>query len=212
MSTFVEPLILYAVLFFRISAGAPPSGEAVEFSVAVEIARILLYNLPSLALVWYLLLRVKSLKKWGISYPRKNDLLPALIALPALILIGLTISLVSRYFVEIPSGAHFLPPQDMASWGILVVSCLSTAYLEESFFRFYLLSKREEMGIGNHRAVIISTVSFSFCHIYEGPWGFLNAAMSGVLLAFMFLRFRSLHGIVFAHALYNVLVYALGAI
>jgi hypothetical protein len=62
MSTFVEPLILYAVLFFRIAAGNPPPGEAVEFSVTVEIARILLYNLPSLALVWYLLLRVKSFK------------------------------------------------------------------------------------------------------------------------------------------------------
>jgi len=212
MSTFVEPLILYAVLFFRISAGRPPSGEAVEFSITVEIARILLYNLPSLALVWYLLLRVKSLKEWGITLPGKNDLIPAVTALPALVLIGLTISLASHYFVEIPSGSRFLPPHNFISWGILFISCLSTAYLEESFFRFYLLSKREEMGIGNHRAVLISTLSFSICHIYEGPWGFLNAALSGVLLAFVFLRFRSLHGIAFAHALYNVLVYALGAV
>jgi len=212
MSTFVEPLILYAVLFFRISAGSPSSGEAVEFSITVEIARIILYNLPSLALVWYLLLRVKSLKKWGITLPGKNDLIPALTALPALVLIGLTISVASRYFVEIPSGSRFLPPPDYISWGILFISCLSTAYLEESFFRFYLLSKREEMGIGPHRAVLISTLSFSICHIYEGPWGFLNAALSGVLLAYVFLRFRSLHGIAFAHALYNVLVYALGTV
>ena len=212
MSTFVEPLILYAVLFFRISAGSPPSGEAVEFSATVEIARILLYNLPSLALIWYLLLRVKSLKKWGISLPGKNDLIPAGIALPALVLIGLTISIASRYFNEIPSGSRFLPPPDYPSWGLLFVSCLSTAYLEESFFRFYLLSKREEMGIGPHRAVLISTLSFSICHIYEGPWGFLNAALSGVLLAYVFLRYRSLHGIAFAHAFFNVLVYALGTV
>jgi membrane protease YdiL (CAAX protease family) len=128
------------------------------------------------------------------------------------VLIGLTISVASRYFVEIPSSSRFLPPPDYISWGILFISCLSAAYLEESFFRFYLLSKREEMGIGPHRAVLISTLSFSLCHIYEGPWGFLNAAMSGVLLAYVFLRFRSLHGIAFAHALYNVLVYALGTV
>jgi membrane protease YdiL (CAAX protease family) len=91
----------------------------------------------------------------------------------------------------------------------LVISCISTAYLEESFFRFYLLSKREEMGIGPHRAVLLSTLLFSICHVYEGPWGFLNAALSGMVLAFVFLRFRSLHGIALAHALYNVLVYAL---
>ena len=212
MSTFVEPLILYAVLFFRISAGSPSSGEAVEFSITVEIARIILYNLPSLALVWYLLLRVKSLKKWGITLPGKNDLIPALTALPALVLIGLTISVASRYFVEIPSGSRFLPPPDYISWGILFISCLSTAYLEESFFRFYLLSKREAIGIGPHRAVLISTLLFSTCHIYEGPWGFLNAALSGVVLAFVFVRFQSLHGIAVAHALYNILVYILGAV
>jgi membrane protease YdiL (CAAX protease family) len=95
------------------------------------------------------------------------------------------------------------------SWCILVISCLSTGYLEESYFRFYLLSKREEMGLGPHRAVVVSTLLFSFCHIYEGPWGFLNAAISGIVLCVIFLRFRSLHGIAIAHALYNILIFAI---
>lgn len=209
MSTFIEPLILYAVLFFRIS-GASMTGEAVEFSAVAEIARIFLYNIPSLALVWYLLLRVKSLKEWNIGLPSSKDLIPAVLALPALVLIGLTISIVSQYFSDIPSSPRFLHPHSVISWVILVISCFSTAYLEESFFRFYLLSKREETGLGPHRAVLVSAILFSFCHIYEGPWGFLNAALSGILLAFIFLRFKSLHGIAFAHAVYNVLVYIIG--
>jgi membrane protease YdiL (CAAX protease family) len=159
--------------------------------------------------VWYLLLKTKSLKEWGIGLPGKKDLIPIAMTLPALVFIGLTISLVSRFLSEIPSGPHYLPPQGVFPWIILAITCISTAYLEESFFRFYLLSKREEMGIGPHRAVLISTLLFSVCHIYEGPWGFLNAALSGVVLAFVFLRFRSLHGIALAHALYNVLVYAI---
>jgi membrane protease YdiL (CAAX protease family) len=209
MNTFIEPLILYAVLFFRISSGSPLPPE-VEFSLAAEIARIVLYNIPSLALVWYLLLKVKSLKEWNISLPGKKDLIPAGLSLLALFLIGLTISTVSQYFTEVLSGPRFLPPQGIISWAILVLCCFSTAYLEESYFRFYLLSKREEIGLGYHRAVLVSTLLFSFCHIYEGPWGFLNAALSGILLAFIFLRFHSLHGIAFAHALYNVVVYAIG--
>jgi membrane protease YdiL (CAAX protease family) len=52
---------------------------------------------------------------------------------------------------------------------------------------------------------------FSVCHLYEGPWGFLNAAISGILLAFIFLRYRSIHGIALAHGLYNVFVYAMNA-
>jgi membrane protease YdiL (CAAX protease family) len=215
MSTFIEPLILYAVLFFRISTGAALLGEVpespVEFSAIAETVRIFLYNIPSLALVWYLLLKAKSLKEWGISLPGKKDFIPAVIVFPALVLIGLTISVASHRFDEIPSGFRLLPPQDFISWIILIISCISAAYLEESFFRFYLLSKRKEMGLGPHRAVLVSVLLFSLCHIYEGPWGFLNAALSGVILAFIFLRFRSLHGIACAHALYNVVVYALGA-
>jgi membrane protease YdiL (CAAX protease family) len=216
MSTFIEPLILYAVLFFRISVGAASLGEGaenpVEFSVFAETARIFLYNIPSLALVWYLLLKVKSLKEWGIALPGKRDLIPAVMAPPALILIGLAISLASRHFDKIPSGSRFLPPQGFIPWIILIISCISTAYLEESFFRFYLLSKRKEMKLGLHRAVLVSVLSFSLCHIYEGPWGFLNAVLSGAVLAFIFLRFRSLHGIAFGHALYNVLVYVMGRV
>jgi len=215
MNAFIEPLILYAVLFFRISTGSMLSGEVaedvVEFSTFTEIARILLYNIPSLALVWYLLLRVKSLKEWGVTLPGKRDFIPAVVAPPALILIGLAISIASRHFDEISSGSRFLPPPSFFPWIILIISCISTAYLEESFFRFYLLSKREEMGLGPHRAVLVSVVSFSLCHMYEGPWGFLNAVLSGTVLAFIFLRFRSLHGIAFGHALYNVLVYVMGA-
>jgi len=209
MDAFIEPLILYAVLFFRIATGTAPPEETVVFSANAEIVRIFLYNIPSLALVWYLLHKVKSLKKWGLSLPGKKDLIPAALTLPALVLIGLTISLVSHRFNGIPSGPHFLPPQTVIEWVILVISCFSTAYLEESFFRFYLLSKREAIGIGPHRAVLISTLLFSTCHIYEGPWGFLNAALSGVVLAFVFVRFHSLHGIAVAHALYNILVYIL---
>jgi membrane protease YdiL (CAAX protease family) len=212
MGVFIEPLILYAVLFFRFSAGSVLSDGVVEFSATAELARIIAYNIPSLALVWYHLLRAMSLKEWRVGLPGRKDLLPIALTLPALVFIGLTISMVSRFFFEMPPGSRLLPPQGVFPWIILVISCVSTAYLEESFFRFYLLSKREEMGIGPHRAVLLSTLLFSVCHIYEGPLGFLNAALSGIVLAFIFLRFRSLHGIALAHALYNVLVYALGTV
>jgi len=216
MNAFIEPLILYAVLFFRISMGSMLSGETaenvIEFSALAETARIFLYNIPSLALVWYLLLKEKSLKEWDITLPGKRDLVSAVMTPPALIFIGLTISIASRHFDEIPSGSRFLPPSGFISWIILIISCISAAYLEESFFRFYLLSKREEMGLSSHRAVLVSVALFSLCHMYEGPWGFLNAVLSGIVLAFIFLRFRSLHGIAFGHALYNVLVYVMGTV
>ena len=210
MRSFIEPFVLYWVLFFRIPVGITPGEGAVgEFSTAAEAARILMYTLPSLALVWYLLLKVKSLKAMGVKLPQKKDFLVAFMAFSALTLIGVTISLVSAQFGE--TLRQFISPRTAGGWAVLIISCISSAYLEESFFRFYLLSKKEEMGLGPHRAVLVSTLLFSVCHIYEGPWGFLNAALSGIVLAYVFLRFRSLHGVAAAHALYNILAYVLQA-
>jgi membrane protease YdiL (CAAX protease family) len=219
MKPFFEPLILFWVLFFRIPAWIAAPGEAGAFSEIDTMFRIIMYILPSLALVWYLQIKARGLADWslglkelGIGFPKKRDIGVAVLAFPALTFVGATISLVSPHFAELPVGPKFLPPDSGIAWAILVLSCFSTAYLEESYFRFYLLSKREEMGLGQHRAVLVSTLLFAFCHVYEGPWGFLNAALSGVLLAFIFLRFRSLHGISIAHAMYNILVYSLGAV
>jgi len=209
MKSLIEPFILYWVLFFRIPAGSAAGEGAMEFSAAGEAARVLLYTLPSLALVWYLLLKVKSLKAMNINLPQKKDFIVASMAFSALTLIGVTISLVSAQFDGTDALRQSLGPQTVTAWAVLVVSCLVSAYLEESFFRFYLLSKKEEMGLGPHRAALVSTLLFSICHIYEGPWGFLNAAISGVVLAYIFLRFRSLHGVAVAHALYNILAYVL---
>jgi membrane protease YdiL (CAAX protease family) len=210
MKSLIEPLILYWVLFFRISAGGAPE-EVPGFSWTAETWQILMYTLPSLTLVWYLLLRAKSLKEMGITLPRKKDFIVAVGAFTALTLIGVTISLVSAQFGESAvAPRQSLSPKTAAGWAVLVVSCVSSAYLEESFFRFYLLSKREEMGLGPLSAALGSAMLFSICHIYEGPWGFLNSALSGVVLAFAFLRFRSLHGLAVAHALYNILAFILG--
>jgi len=216
MKPFIEPFIIYWVLFFRLPSGAEP-GEVLsvtdaEFSIIAETGRIFLYTLPSLALIWYLLLGRRSLRAMGITYPKKNDFIVASLAFSALTLIGVTISLVSAQFGEAAVLRRYLNPQNVPGWAVLAVSCIGSAYLEESFFRFYLLSKKEEMGLGPHRAALVSTLLFSTCHIYEGPWGFLNSALSGIVLAYFFLSSRSLHGVSVAHALYNILAYVLVAV
>jgi membrane protease YdiL (CAAX protease family) len=86
------------------------------------------------------------------------------------------------------------------------------AYLEESFFRFYLLSRRDDLKMGAVSALTVSVALFSICHIYEGPWGFLNSFFSAVILAFIFLRYQALHGIAFAHGLYNIAAYAINSL
>jgi membrane protease YdiL (CAAX protease family) len=203
-----EPVILYIVLF--LSGSASTGGAVISFSISGELALIFLYKIPSLALIWYLLIKGGSVK-WSAARPGMGDLFSAAWAFPGLALTGFTIALVSPHFSGIPQGPQIAPPSGFLPWLLLSFSCLSTGYLEESFFRFYLFSKRQEMGLSPSKAALISTFLFSLCHIYEGPWGFLNAAISGILLAFVFLRYRSIHGIALAHGLYNIFAYAMSA-
>jgi membrane protease YdiL (CAAX protease family) len=212
MSAFLEPLILYFVLFLPGAVSrAPPYPDFIAFSVQGEIIRIFLYNIPSLALIWYLLLKTKSLKERGLGFSGRKDLPPLVIGFPCIILIGFTISLVSPIFAGGIESPRVESPGRAWEWIITVISCVTTGYLEESFFRYYLLEKFENSGAASGAGIFLAVLLFAFCHIYEGPWGVLNAVLAGFLLSFIFLHYRSLHGIALAHGLYNIFVYVAGS-
>ena len=210
MGVYFEALILYMVLFLSGSMGRAEG--PVDFSVAAELTRIFLYSIPSLALIWYLLLKVKSFKDWEIGLPNKKDLFAGLLSLLGLLLIGFTIAFATSFFNATSGETGLSSPSSVPGWIILSVSCISSAYLEESFFRFYFLSRQEELKLSGGSALLLSTIAFSICHFYEGPWGFLNSFLSGILLCYIFLRYKSLHGIALAHGLYNIIVYILSAV
>jgi membrane protease YdiL (CAAX protease family) len=209
LEIYIEALLIYILLFFSGSAGSFINTAAAEnFSSRIELIKIFLYCLPSLALIWYLLLRVKSVKEWNIK-PGKNDLISCLITLPCLLITGFGVAFISSFIGE----SNIQVPQNFPSapfeWVILGFSCILAAYLEESFFRFYILSRRNELKLSAISAMVLSVSLFSICHIYEGPWGFLNAFISAVILAFVFLRYNAIHGIAVAHGLYNIAVYVI---
>jgi len=210
MGIYAEMLILYIVLFFSGSTALANGGGQAVFSKYSELLRILIYNLPSLALIWYLLLKAKRIRDWDIM-PGKKDLIPAFITLPCLLATGYTIAYVSARIGGASAQVSLDAPVDTAGWVILSISCLSAAYLEESFFRFYILSRRQKLNLSAPWALVVSVALFSVCHIYEGPWGFLNAVISGTVLSAVFLRYKSLHGIAIAHCLYNISVYAVSS-
>jgi membrane protease YdiL (CAAX protease family) len=178
------------------------------FSSSRELNRILVYNLPSLALIWYLLLRPETGKRRRFPEFSSQDLWSLLVVLPALLLTALSISLAGSLLKEIPKGTVLAsPPAKISAWILITLSCLSTGYLEESFFRYYLYKKLTLFGLDAPRFILVSTALFSLCHIYEGPWGLMNACFAGLLLALIFTRFHALHGIALAHGFYNLLVY-----
>jgi len=225
MGIYIEALILYILLFLPDSIAG---SDTREFSAAAECVKILMRSIPSLILVWYLILKqagkesaynevsqtekaiiIKSsrLPLFGIK-----DFISVLITLPCLILIGILMSYLSSLAGGTSAGFIIFRPSTVTGWITLCVSCFVSAYLEESYFRYYLLTKRESFNLSVPGITALSVVLFSLCHVYAGFWGFLNALISGALLCFIFLKFKALHGIAVSHGLYNILAVILNTI
>ncbi|WP_461256377.1 CPBP family intramembrane glutamic endopeptidase [Treponema sp. R80B11-R83G3] len=213
MGIYIEALILYILLFFPGSAFIFTNREAAvtNFSVTAGLVNIFTFLIPSLALIWYLIYKARKIELWAVK-PGKKDIVSFVITLPCLLIIGLTVTFTGVYIGGYTSQITLQSPSSVIEWIVLSITCILAAYLEESYFRYYLLTKREELNLNATSALLLSVVLFSVCHIYEGPWGFMNAVISGTILGFIFLRYYSLHGIAIAHALYNISIYIINAL
>jgi membrane protease YdiL (CAAX protease family) len=132
-----------------------------------------------------------------------------LFALPGLLALGALVSLLGTFFSSPVSVPPIGVPQGPAAFLVMILSCLSTGYLEESYFRLYLFTRFKEGGIGPVKGMIVSSILFALCHIYEGPLGALNAFLAGLLLFFIFIRRQAIHSLAWAHGGYNVFVYVM---
>lgn len=210
MSARIEALILYAIIFLPGALKRPDS--QVSFSSVTELIRIFFFTIPASALIMYLFGRRKHFKVLGLL-PCKKDFFTGLLMFPCLIIIGFFAGFAGTHFTTSDAYKELLAaPEGLMEWIILCISCICSGYLEESYFRFYLLSQREEFSMSAPAAVVVQAALFTICHLYEGPWGMANALLSGVLLALVFLRFKTLHGLAFAHGLYNITAYAAAAL
>jgi membrane protease YdiL (CAAX protease family) len=212
MNVFIEPLILYWVLFLP-SWGFPDAVPGVSaFSTHRELNRIFAHTIPSLALMGLMVFRANRSDRPFAPLPglrpRRRDLVTLFCTLPLLGILGALVSLLGSLF---PGAAapEIGFPQGPAAAAVMILSCLSAAYLEETYFRFYLFRRLSERGLV--KAALVSSLLFTLCHLYEGLFGSLNAFLAGLLLFFIFVRSRSLHGIAWAHGCYNIFVYIMTA-
>ncbi|MDL2228745.1 CPBP family intramembrane metalloprotease [Treponema sp. OttesenSCG-928-L16] len=210
ITAILEAVILFFVLFFPGIAQISALPEMIPFSAAAEINRLVLRTIPAFALVWYLFIRGPEKKeRLALLKPSLKDVKPLFTSLLGLLALAFAVGVLSNLLPLHPAALRFESPRGFLPWAAAILSCLATGYLEESYFRAYLLRRLEEGGISVKRAGLISALLFSLCHLYEGPWGFMNALGAGFFLALMFIKTGSLTGLAWAHGLYNLSVYAL---
>jgi len=186
------------------------ANEVLPFDTLDELSRIFLRDLPAIALVWYLSRR--SLASDPFIRPRRSDTLVAFGGFVVLALVSTGTGLAASFFSSGEAEAFIESPTNPVEWLIAIASCIATGYLEESYFRGYLISKIEALGIAIPQTIAVAVTLFALCHLYEGPWGTINAVFAGTVLSLTFIRYRSIHPIAWAHAAYNAFVYVSGTI
>jgi hypothetical protein len=228
----IEAVMLYLVLFFPSVFAGVEKETVIAFSVNRELLRIFVYNIPPLMYIWFLLLPKKDIMRaepaFFLSALRNavfspvsngtNVFLTCILAFFGLFAISTGCSALSGLAesassASFGSGMSLQTPDTAVGWLVLYLSCVSTGYLEESFFRFYLSDRLKECGL--YPAMLMSSVGFAFCHVYEGLFGVVNAFFAGMFLFFIFNKRKSgngiqtLHALAFAHGTYNALIYAI---
>lgn len=187
-------LTLFFVLFFPLNSGfANASGD---------MFHSLFWRIPAIILV---LLLLDGNRPSVAAFRPHRDSAALGLAFPALCLLGVGTSFLAEKTGF--SAPPLIRPHGIAAWTAVVFACLTTGYLEEAYFRVYLPA---QCGfLGKAPGFWFPILLFSFCHIYEGPWGFGNAFLAAVILSLIYKKTLSLHGIAVAHGLYNIAAYAL---
>ena len=153
--------------------------------------------LPQVLMIAYLLWiepdqidRQRSLAVLGITWPRWSDLLSSLAIYLGIAALLLT---VSTLFALLPEkGRELLNTgfrwrlDDAGLIPLALVFCLSTAYREELFFRAYLLTRLEQLGLPAPIALILSTLLFAAGHLYQGFLGSIVALIIGFYFGLFF--------------------------
>lgn len=202
----VEALLIFLVFFLPGYLGQAESINAALFDDPLLIARYLLLVLPQILLLRYLI-GIKgdsSPQEFGISPLRFTDFIKGILSSGLIWLCLLPFIIIITFF------APEVPPNPVRwsvtkGWIIPLVflASMGTGYLEELYFRSYLITTLKRLGWKDLPTVAISTALFTIGHLYQGLPGAIGSMIIGFTLSYRFLKGRSLNEIAIAHGLYN---------
>ena len=148
-----------------------------------------------------------SLENFGITRFKITDIprsiIPTLGIFLLLFPLGLILNEIAHSHEEILTEGYRWKLEGPSQLILAFVFSITTGYREELFFRSYLLTRFENIGVSFPIATVSSTVLFATGHLYEGYIGFTVALTIGFYLVYIFKKFHNLHINAITHGLYN---------
>lgn len=105
---------------------------------------------------------------------------------------------VNRFVVPAPPAGHW--------WTVpvLLMAAVRAALLEEIVLIGYLVTRLQQFGWSDLRAIVASALLRATYHLYQGWGGFLGNLILGLAFGFVFARTRRTWPLVIAHALLDI--------
>lgn len=131
-----------------------------------------------------------------------------------LFVLSLVISLLGDHF-NVGSPAVFsgvFPVDTVWGWSATTVLMLTVAWVEELFFRAYLILRLRQLHAQPFVAITIAALLFSVGHGYQGALALVFSFSAGVILGILWMRRPNLIAFTIGHGAYNIVALAvLGA-
>ncbi len=200
-------IILINLLIISLSLLGGTIGATINYPLHKHPALIAIVNLVAFVIVLVI--------DFGKTKARFQEVFP-LIPIKTSLLFPLTITLIGLMIVEaemntlisiiIPGSEqfakHFISLFDKSLWGIVLALVVVAPFTEEFLFRGLILR-----GFLNRysiiKAILVSALLFALTHyIFQFPGAFLT----GILLAWWFVKTRSLLPCIYGHILNNALI------
>jgi len=210
ISALVEAFLLYWVFFIPGISIPSSSTTFIPFVTERELSRIFFYDAPIVALLILILWREN--KDWlALKFTvNRQSIYWSFINFILILACALSLSLIAQYLPPLYKPPLIQAPQTTGAWFVMIAGSFATAYLEEFFFRLYLLHRFDMAGMPVMAGNLLSILLFSLCHLYEGPLGTLNAVLASLCFTLIYRKSNNIHSTAWAHGLYNVLAFAFG--
>lgn len=205
-----ESAILFT-LFVAPAIFAP--GDVGSFAERLgPIISVVIRNLAFALLIIYLI-DIQG-ERDAVIGPRRISLAAIAISAGGLFAISSIFGLLAGLFGA-PERSVFaaVPPNEgeLLRWIPLGVMMLSVAWVEELFFRGYLLTRLLQVGTSTTAAIVVAALLFSLGHGYQGVGALAFSFAAGVFLGILWVRKGGILNLTIGHAIYNIVALVLVA-
>lgn len=203
------PSIAYAFL---------PVGQSNEISFVADSLWTMVNYVPTVAVVLYLIHR--SGMRWAKFGIRRPRLFFDVVAGTLIWITLFAMHIMIHWWVErLPefqqiweigrSPIQHEYPQTTLDFVMLIPLCLMIGFSEELAMRGYLVTRLNQALHSKSKAIVFAGFFFASWHLYQGLGPMLVTLVYGLLFGLAFLWLRRLWPLVIAHALWDVVAYAI---